>query len=210
MPPKLLACNGSLYKVIHKIGCIRSSISRSPTEIYLSLEVVGISAWSMAHLIIQTFMAAKCSQLGESANNTFGDCHREKYVYNGPDLLISNIKRSNKILLPDCDRCLLRAPARSKCTKLTISWRLLSLPPENQAHFLFSKRSEKLILLKKWKLCTKIQLGCFRMSHILQLLVPEPHIAISQYGVHHASWWKVRKAVPEKSVLFDEIIVGGL
>ena len=32
----------------------------------------------------------------------------------------------------------------------------------------------------------------------------------SQYGSHHASWWKVKKAVPDQSVLFDEVMGGSL
>ena len=35
-------------------------------------------------------------------------------------------------------------------------------------------------------------------------------MAISQCSPHDASWWKVKTAVPDKLVLFDEVIRGNL
>ena len=54
--PKLLACIGFLYKVVHKIGHLRKfNFTR---EIEFNILPLGLSLWNLAHLFIM-FMATK-------------------------------------------------------------------------------------------------------------------------------------------------------
>ena len=56
VPPKLLACIGFLYKVVHKIGRLRK-FNRA-REIEFNFLSLGLSLWNLAHLFIM-FMATR-------------------------------------------------------------------------------------------------------------------------------------------------------
>ena len=56
VPPKLLACIGFLYKVVHKTAVSESSIALA--RLNLTFLPFGLSPWNLAHLFIM-FLATK-------------------------------------------------------------------------------------------------------------------------------------------------------
>ena len=72
-----------------------------------------------------------------------------------------------RYFLPGRDRSLLQEPVLSKCTLLTVLWRLLSFPAKKLGTF-FSKNGKRTVTQKR-HLCLKIWFDCLRLFNILCL-----------------------------------------